>query len=430
MIAQIFGRTHKQPTSHQHAHQRLFLIVLILLFCSVNLFSVDQADSPAPRPQNAVVRAWELAQASGTYQYRSEIEQTTYPAPSITNAGRQPQQDHITLEGDIDIVAETMAMTLWTDSSYNPDTGIQIRVENGEAYGRLGEGKWEAIDNVADAFAPGGDPLSFVAGMDNVQEQGGQALALGNEQSLNLTHYTFDLNGPLYAKHLRQVLEAQLRARGELPMGVSLDTPSHYHDMTGNGALWLTADGLPHRLLIEMTLPLPENGEWAEATITTDFFDFDHNRLEAAAVPFWQSPQTWTTSQIATNPQLVQQTNLFVFFVALFIIMGWIVVQYGWSRRFYKIIVILYIISSLANPLLQGESVHAFATQQRERHQTQVERQKQAEAQEKAEQAVVQSSWNPTQDPLKAGQVAAKQANMAAATTLLPPQQTSTPAPP
>ncbi len=125
---------------------------------------------PATSP-NAIIReAWQLAQASGQYDYRSQIEQTTYPTPKLINAGRPPVEDFVALEGSVDVDAQALAFTLWQDASFNPDTGLSVKVEGDQVYGRSGQGTWEPIDNFNDAFAPSGDPLAWLSGVKNITE--------------------------------------------------------------------------------------------------------------------------------------------------------------------------------------------------------------------------------------------------------------------
>jgi hypothetical protein len=44
-------------------------------------------------PQQVVQRAWQRAQQMGVYQFASEIVQTTYPAPTVANFGRNSHQE-------------------------------------------------------------------------------------------------------------------------------------------------------------------------------------------------------------------------------------------------------------------------------------------------------------------------------------------------
>jgi len=148
------------------------LLAIVALF----ILGFDHAAAnPAGLVSEAlVVQDWQRAQQSGAYDFRSNIEQTTYPAPSLANAARPPRPEYLATEGSIDQPGRTMEMSLWQDGSFNPDTAISVRVEDGLALGRRGLGEWQEMDNVANAFAPGGDLLGFLAAVENLQPAGSQ----------------------------------------------------------------------------------------------------------------------------------------------------------------------------------------------------------------------------------------------------------------
>ena len=83
------------------------IIVFSLLIMALFILRLDSLQaSPnesGPTPQQAVAQAWEKAQQSNTYTFQTEHFQTTYPAPGIASAGRQPEEDHVALTGAIRI---------------------------------------------------------------------------------------------------------------------------------------------------------------------------------------------------------------------------------------------------------------------------------------------------------------------------------------
>ena len=406
MITQIVEETSKQRSLHclqQKVRKHLFFIVLIFI-CLVGLLlssviaRAAVTDSPLPTARDAVVGAWELAQASGSYGYRSEINQTTYPAPSVTSAGRPPQEITVAIEGDIDLLAETMAMRLWTDGSYNPDTGIEVRVEDGLASARVGQGEWEPIENITDAFAPGGDPLGFLVAMDNIEVAESETRQFDNGTSLLLTAYTFDLNGAEYAAYLHRTLEEQLRQTGGLSPGMSLSVPEQDRLMAGTGKIWLTADGLPYRLDMNLEMPEQESGEVVHGNITTDFYAFDTERLSQLSVGIFQNPPVWLQARLdsAVASQYQQNVGMAVFLLCLMTLGLLVMHRLGLWRHHYRFIVGLYIVSSLVNPLLQGVGVQAYYSHEQQAAAAEAE---QAQS-EHAVAATQASDWNPHQDPL------------------------------
>ena len=411
--------------------KKLLLIILLLIATSsmaISVLAQEEPDSqPFPlifkqseptdednfldanmTPQEVIENAWKLAQQSGTYSFRSAIEQTTYPAPTITNAGRDPKQDTLAMEGDIDQPAETLEMTVWPDQSFNPETGIAIRVADNKTFQRTGQGEWEEIDNISDVFAPGGDPLGFLAGMDNI-EFGGQETRQFDEGNitLTLTNYTFDLNGPAFADYLRTKMEAQLQATGELPPGIGLSMPDTYRTMTGTGNIWLTDDGLPYRMVMNIDQPGQENGELAEAQITTEFFNFDHAQLESLAVGFFENPQHWSLVRLdlANDAQLWQMVRNASLFLLVLVAITFLTARFWGTREFHIAVTALFILSMVVGPLLQAESVHAFGARQFERQLEHEQQQTQHEAKEAAMAAMNANNWDPHHNPMSESDV-------------------------
>ena len=99
-----------------------------------------------------------------------------------------------------------------------------------------------------------------------------------------------------------------IREQGRLPAGVTLETPAVYAKMEGTGELWLDADGLPARLIIN--LDLPSDGETGKVTavVTSDFTNFNTTNIATATTSFFNAPATWLTHRLPTPAQM--QTTL------------------------------------------------------------------------------------------------------------------------
>ena len=297
---------------------KIFAICLLSLFLFSPIFQIPSQAAPEPYPQQAVQavqRAWELAQDIGVYHFATDVEQTTYPAPAIANVGRSSSTtDSYYMEGDVDSPAQSFFLTLWQGGG-NVTTqkdGIEIRIEGGEAYGRPIGGLWQEIDDFSGLFAPGSDPMAYLAGATNIQQVSKSAsLQVGESAStqdiplsenhasrltLHVSRFTFDLDGPAFAAHIRDLLEDQLRQSGELPPGLNLDTSRTYQQMTGQGEVWLDEGGLPLRLIVNLEMPDPKTGERVTAAIKTDFSNFA--RQPETALGSIEEIPTWDWSSL------------------------------------------------------------------------------------------------------------------------------------
>ena len=224
--------------------------------------------------KNQLERAWRFASDIGSYKYSSTVIQTDHPIADLRNAGRSstagdnPDTKRVSAQGTVDLPNKTMSMKLWTVGI--DQDGIEIKIENGKAYGRMNaEGGWVEMSDPSQLFAPGGDPLGFLLAAENIQELGIRSQELEasdltlddvitNPQALNPNlskRYAFDINGAKYAEYVRQQLEASMREQGELPPNITLGVLAHYVDMTGHGEVWLDEDGLPVRQVVHMKFP-------------------------------------------------------------------------------------------------------------------------------------------------------------------------------
>lgn len=237
-------------------------LLSIIMLTLVGVWEPTQTYSaPLSAPSQLVAEAWELAQISGSYRFNTTAEQTMYPAPALSNAGRAPETTNIDLAGRVNRHQELLEMTMWPNGRTTiDDPGLELKIEGDQAFARQTGGEWEAMENVTDLFAPGQDPLGFLSAAKNIQETKNEERRMKNETDPVLhssffvfnssKRYSFELDGPALADFMRAQLEEQLKARGELPHGITIEAPEIYHETTGEGEIWLTEDGLPLRLTV------------------------------------------------------------------------------------------------------------------------------------------------------------------------------------
>ena len=279
--------------------------------------------------------------------------QTTFPALTLSNVGNGPQQDELHLEGAVNLPAQSMEVQFWQGAGnvLTQGNGSEARIEDGKAFVRPAGGSWEEVTGAAadfsSSFAPGADPLAFLAGMKNVR----LAPVSANPLAADAAHYAFDLDGPAFATHLRDQLEEQLRERGELPLNVSLQTSSEFREAQGEGELWVDGRGLPLRLSVHLVFAGQVNGAHVEADITTDFSGFPE-RL-AAGPQLMERPLAWAGAALgldkaASSPAAAAKTcgpvgSVAFGFGALALLVGC-----RRSRRLYAAVVIAVTLSMVA----------------------------------------------------------------------------------
>lgn len=326
------------------------LAVVFLLI--VLAFTVKQVSSTPPSPEDELRAAWQQARASGAYDYHTTIIQTTWPLPKLENVGLSSKQHRLYLEGQTDLTSRFMQMRLWAEGGHAPtgQKGIEIRVDDGQAQGRVDGGEWQAVDNVTQIFAPDYDALTYLVAARNVVKAGQDSRA-----GILFTRYTFDVDGLAFAQYMRERMEAELQRTGKLPAGLSLDMNRQYVGMMGQGEIWVDQAGLPLRQIVQLQFP-PGQLERMEAEVTTDF-----SAWGPAASPIlgWISvPSRWLDGRGLAQAGW----NLSLAVGALGLLM-WMVFH-SRSRPVYAALALAVIASMILTPLLQSQHVSAFYAEQ------------------------------------------------------------------
>ena len=343
--------------------------------------------------EQVIQRAWILAQQASAYDFHTEIEQTTYHAPALTNVGRPAHVDSLYLEGSTDTKTKNFQVAIWQGGSIlERDRAYEIHTDGEYTYGRPHGGQWEQIDNVTTVFAPNRDMLAYLHSIKNVHEV--QAAVDTYRQ------FQFDLDSPAFAAYMRQQLEDQLRGAGKLPPGITLDTPYIYQGIDGGGEIWLTSEGMPARLNFTLDFPQFSDGRRVHAVIRTDFTNFESGQLVRADAPLGVMLRTspiWLANQVGRLTlvdwsQMAVQLSSFM----LLALCAWLIVRIGRKRPIYIALNSAIIISIVGAPLLQ--SVQAAAFQQEQIAAQQAYAMTQAATARQVDDN--QAAWDPQQSPL------------------------------
>jgi hypothetical protein len=364
----------------------------------------------ASSPEREVQAAWRRAQEIGAYRYATDIRQVTRPLPMLTNVGRSSREETLHLEGRINMPNRTMHMIIWNDDGNVLDrrTGLEMRVEGDQAYGRAIGGEWREMDDFTGLFAPGGDVAGYLAGATNVVKLGTETRSLPpsddapHSQSTNLpvyrfTKYAFDMDGPSFAAYMRDQLEKHLIEKGELPAGLTLDKARVYNDMTGDGEIWIDEDGLPLRLTLHLEFP---EGRYEQQTVDlkTDFSNFAREMLAQGP-----SPLGSLATRLANVTRDWQKSAKQASAAGILLGLVLLALTYRQSKKVYGALVIVVIVSMVFTPLLQSNLVYAFTQKQAARQAKYEQRQEEQRAEREIQDEMTTSNWDPHADPLGEG---------------------------
>ena len=412
-------------SSHSHTTRSrvgsfLYTLLIIALASLWLGHTAPTAAQRAPHDASAqaeIEQAWQQASESDRYAFRSRIEQLVYPAPSVRNAGRQPQQDLLGLAGTIEADSDRIESTIWPDASFDEARGVDLLVENGRSYIRESAASdWVEIDDMSQMVAPAGDPLSFLAGIKQVEATGTDSRVMG-DVTLEFSTYRFAIDGPTLGRYMDRMTEQMLIEAGELPQGMSVGGGNRFYDATGTGEIWLDADGYPARFVIDFAFAPEENGERITAQINSDFYDFEVATAEAMP-NFATAPRTWlavTAAEVAT-PERTIAFGWSLLIGLTFVLLAIFVWRHAYTKEFYTTIVSLIIVGLVLPPLLQAQEARAFYSEQMGRSHDQVERDREYEQYDQMREVLYGNDWNPQEDPYAEGR-ALQQAVQAVAQT-------------
>ena len=376
------------------------------------------SEAPKPAAKRAVQDAWQRARAAGIYNFATDLAQVSYPARSLANVGRGPSRAALHMEGQLNQPARTLTFRMWEPGQAGPGgTGgaktsgseAEARIEGDRAYVRPAGGEWKEAADFSTSFAPDNDPLAFLAGIKNVreipaEEHGSRGAGEQGSDPSRITHhvsrFTFQMDGPTFATYLRDRLESQLRERGELPLGVTLEAASAFKDLAGSGELWVNARGMPLRLTMHLAFPAERDGSRLEADVQTDFTGFPEQVAAAPALVL--NALAWAGTDLPGKAAKAGGSS-----GALMCSLGAIVLLLACrrSRRLYAAVVVAVILSMVVVPLMQSERTLAFFERQEARSQdaaklTAADQSATETARQEALANVLAPTWNPHQAPL------------------------------
>jgi len=127
------------------------------------------------RAERLVQDSWQRIAQVGQYDFSTTVEQIIYPAPKLTNVGDSSTREVYHVSGRADLQNRKLLASLWQNagSLVNTQDGLEIRIEDGQAWGRLISGDWQKLDSFStSAFAPGNDAASFLTAARNVAFEG------------------------------------------------------------------------------------------------------------------------------------------------------------------------------------------------------------------------------------------------------------------
>ncbi|MFN8487403.1 MAG: LamG-like jellyroll fold domain-containing protein [Caldilineaceae bacterium] len=346
-----------------------------------------------------VTAAWEKARAAGSYQFTSDVTQLTIPTAKITNVGRSSRTEQLHLEGQSDLRQRSMEMQLWSDggSVLQHSSGLGIKISNGKTFVRQAQGDWqEKPDFSVDSLAPQGDFMAYLVALRSVK-----ANAPEQRNGVHFTRYSFTIDGSAFARYVHDQMEQVMRAKGELPADMNLETPRYYQEMTGDGELWVGTNGLPLRQVLHLQFP-EQKDEQVQAQMVIDFSHYGApvvTPLTALRTGDWAS--FWRALPHAPDA-LTQTLPPYL----LFLVLGLgavLLFRYRRARLVQNAVALGVIASMVVGPVLTTLTHVSFFDAQTAKAAAQQQTQAAAQTEQDVRAALGKIEFNPQLNPLESG---------------------------
>ena len=383
----------------------IFLVGVALLWFGDGQPTAAQTKTHDSDAQAEIEAAWAKIEQASSYDFRTKVEQKTYAAPSVATAGRPPQLSQLGFEGTYFLNEERMESMLWSDFTFDPQMGVELKVENGQTYIRYAnQQRWEESDGLSDTFAPGGDPFSFLAGMSYVESTGSDTRTIG-DLVLEFETYHFELDSVAFASYVERLTAQMVVEQMAMPQGMDPGPNERLRGTTGTGRVWLDDQGNLARMELDLLFPEEEDGSLITAQLSSDFSGVVY--AETAVPPSLMTAplaRLQMEAAVLAQPEVASQVGWVLLTIVLLVLLAIFIWNQAHTREFHITLTFLIIVGIVLPPLIQARSAHAYyeglIIESLESEADYAE----MEVREAQYAHLYESDWNPQENPLTAAQ--------------------------
>lgn len=312
--------------------------------------SAEIADQTESLPPISLEEVYQRVLTAGAYEFTADSEQTLLPRPLPDMIGQTDQRVDMYVSGEVTL-PDFSRFSVSLDGIGLDPTPVAVVQEGANSY-LLHEGEKIPLNNPVGLASPTGDFVSYLAAAENVAA----CETIGAPFANVAACYTFDLDGPRFAEHVRDLMQQQVNSTtdvtppGALPQVIASPV---LMAMNGNGKVWLDSNGLPVRQTIAMHLP--ELYDRYDADVRM-IINYQFGPEAIAAVQAAQSNALDFLPKLPPVEEIIQTAqstlpNLFILVFFVTIVAGLTILRR--RRWIYSSIAIFLTISFLAAPLLQ-----------------------------------------------------------------------------
>lgn len=227
----------------------------------------ESAASPAAQSAQALEAAWLRAQAAGNYRFDADITQVLEPRAVPEMVGRREATLSFTLDGAVQL-PERAYLEMRAAANGRATPAVVLLREEGRTY-TLQDGVLTLTQDPTGVPLVEADMLGYLGAAENVRAL--EDVSVGGQ---TLTRLAFDISGPRLAERARDHAQEALRARPGAPEGATVSLSPVLQRLSGQGELWLDADGLPVRQILDLRVPAMSEIYDARLHMAVDLRDF------------------------------------------------------------------------------------------------------------------------------------------------------------
>jgi len=328
-------------------------LFISLVLTSLVLLLYPPSVCPAT-PTNDLRDAWERARAVGSYAFTADIEQTVVPRPIPSMIGQTNQRVDVRAEGQVEL-PDYSRLQIRFEGEGPGSPALTVVRDGAETY-MLENNERVPLDSPLGPASPTADFLAYLAAAVNIQE----VHAPSAEIPAGFTRYSFDISGPRLADYALRQLEAQLAEDPTLhghrvPPGITMSPSELLQRATGTGELWVDADGLPRRQVIDLDLPRVREEYDARVHTIVDFVFEGSPAPIAGAVTRWVSGLSSRLGQFSSE---VPTTDGLLTLLALSLV--YLLIAMRRRRWAYGVIAVIVSLSMVITPVAQAATISRF----------------------------------------------------------------------
>jgi hypothetical protein len=227
----------------------------------------ESAASPAAQSAQALEAAWLRAQAAGNYRFDADITQVLEPRAVPEMVGQREATLSFTLDGAVQL-PERAYLEMRAAANGRATPAVVLLREEGRTY-TLQDGVLTLTQDPTGVPLVEADMLGYLGAAENVRAL--EDVSVGGQ---TLTRLAFDISGPRLAERARDHAQEALRARPGAPEGATVSLSPVLQRLSGQGELWLDADGLPVRQILDLRVPAMSEIYDARLHMAVDLRDF------------------------------------------------------------------------------------------------------------------------------------------------------------